>query len=68
MGGLVYLDQPGARAELIRVTEAMRKGGEELDPDERHRVFGWCFAPGVTDHQELVEALGAAPSDEALYE
>lgn len=46
----------------------MRKGGEELDPDERHRVFGWCFAPGVTDHQELVEALGAAPSDEALYE
>ena len=65
VGGLVYLDRSGARAELVRVTNEMRKGGEELNPGERSRVASWCFAPGVTQHQELVEALGAVPSDEA---
>lgn len=65
VGGLVYLDQPGARAELMRVADEMRKGGEELDPGERSRIASWLFALGVTSQPELVEALGAVPNDEA---
>jgi tetratricopeptide (TPR) repeat protein len=65
VGGLVYLDVPGDRAELIRVSNEMRKSGEDLDPEERSRVLSWCCALGVTNHQELVEALGAVPNDEA---
>lgn len=65
IGGFLHLEVSGARAEIIRVADEMRKGGEELHADERHRISNWCFSPIVTSHQELVEALGAVPKDEA---
>lgn len=65
VGGLLYLDLSGARAEMIRVADEMRKGGEELDPGERHRISNWCFDPVITNHKELSEALGALPTDDA---
>lgn len=65
VGGLVYLDRPGARAELMRAANEIRKSGEPIDPDERRRIASWCCGLGVTSHQELVEALGAVPNDEA---
>ena len=65
VGGLMYLDRPGARAELMRVANEMRKDGEDLEPGERSRVARWCCTPGQTSHQDLVEALGAVSIDDA---
>ncbi len=64
IGALVYLDETGARAELIKVANAMRKGNEALEPGDRHRILGWCFDPSVTDHKEMVEVLSAVPPDD----
>ena len=65
LGGLVDLDQPGARGETFRIANEMRKGGEELDPGGRRRIANECCNPPFPSHKELVEALGAVPNDEA---
>ncbi len=65
LGGLIYLDKPGARAELIKVAHDMRKSGESLDEGDKRRILSFCFDPIVTDHGELVESLSAVPADEA---
>lgn len=65
LGGLIYLDKPGARAELIKVANDMRKSGEALNEGDKKRILGFCFDPTVTDHGELVESLSAVPPDEA---
>lgn len=65
LGGLLYLEKPHARAELVRTANAMRIGGELMDPGFENRIANWCFDPVLTNHEELAEALGAVPNEEA---
>ena len=65
LGGLLYLEKPGARAEMMKVANEIRNQGEPLDAGYRHRLSNWLFSPSVTDHKELAEALTAVPSDDA---
>ena len=65
VGGLLHDEVPGARAELVKAVNDMRKNGEELDEGEKHRIVGFCFSPGVTDAKELAESLSAVAEDEA---
>lgn len=58
-------DQSGARAELMKVANAMRVGGESLDPSEKRDVFNTCCDLTGTDHAELVESLSAVSSQDA---
>jgi tetratricopeptide (TPR) repeat protein len=65
LGGLVYLDMKGARAEVVKAANDMRESRESLDEKYRSRILSFCFDPMVTDHEELVESLSAVPPDEA---
>jgi hypothetical protein len=65
IGGLLYLDKKGARAELVKATNDMRSSGESLDEAEKKRILGFCFDSVVTDHEELAESLSAVPPDDA---
>lgn len=65
IGGLLHLEVPGARAELMRVANQMRAAQEPLDSGLRQRISSWCFEGVVTNHEELAEALGAVPFDDA---
>ncbi len=65
VGGLLHDEVRGARAELVKAVNDMRKNGEALDPEEKHRILGFCYNPAVTDQAELVESLSAVPEDEA---
>lgn len=64
LGGLIYLDEKGARAELVKAANDMRKSGEPLDEDNKRRILSFCFDPVVTHNGELVESLSAVPPDE----
>jgi tetratricopeptide (TPR) repeat protein len=64
MGGLTYLDEKGARAAQMKVANDMRKGGEPLSSEYKHRILSFCFDPLITEHDELVEVLSAVPPDE----
>ena len=63
--GLIYHDVPGARGELVKIANDMRKAGEPLGDGSRNRIVGFCFDPIVTDRKELVESLAAVPPDDA---
>jgi len=65
IGGLLYLERPGARAEMMKVANEMRDLNEPLDGGYRHRISSWLFGPSVTNLQELREALAAVSSDDA---
>lgn len=65
LGGLIDHDEKGARTELIRVANDMRKSNEPLDADNRRRIRVTCFDPIIAGHGELEECLTAVPSDEA---
>ena len=65
LGGLIYLDRNGARAEVVKAANDMRKSGESVDELHRTRILSFCFDPMVTDHEELTESLSAVPADEA---
>jgi tetratricopeptide (TPR) repeat protein len=64
LGGLLYLDQKGARAELVKVVNDMRKSEEPLGEELKERILGFCFDPVQIDYGELTESLSAAPPDE----
>jgi hypothetical protein len=64
LGGLIYLDQKGARAELLKAANDMRKSDEPLGQEQKRRILGFCFGPVVIDYGELAESLSAAPPDE----
>lgn len=64
LGGLIYLDQNGARAELVKAANDMRKSDEPLGEDQKRRILGFCFDPVVIDSGELAESLSAASSGE----
>jgi tetratricopeptide (TPR) repeat protein len=57
-------DQKGARAELMKVANAMRRGGEPLNADDKRRVFNVC-CDIYASHAELVESLSAVPPQDA---
>ncbi len=65
LGGLRSLEVRGARAEIIKAVNDMRKVGEPLDEGLKSRVLGFCCDPVVTNHTELVESLSAVPADDA---
>jgi tetratricopeptide (TPR) repeat protein len=61
---LLRFDNKGSRAELVRVANAMRKGGEPLEGEYRSRVADMCFDPNLRYLDELMESLTAAPPGE----
>lgn len=63
-GGLVDLDEKGARAEVVKAANDMRKSGEPLDEEDRARILNFCFDPMLSEHGELSESLSAVPPDE----
>jgi hypothetical protein len=65
VGGLLYDEVRGARAELVKAVNDMRKNGEDLDAEEKHRILGFCYNPVVTNSKELAESLSAVPEDDA---
>ena len=65
LGGLIYHDEPGARAELIKAANDMRKNHEPIDATSKSRILSFCFNPIVTNRTELVESLSAVPPDDA---
>jgi tetratricopeptide (TPR) repeat protein len=65
IGGLLHLDEPGARAAQIKAANDMRKAGEPLDEAYKSRILSFCLDPLVTDHKELTESLSAVPPNEA---
>jgi hypothetical protein len=64
LGALIYLDQKGARAALVKAVTDIRKSGEPLDESQKRRILGFCFDPVVVDSGELAESLSAVPPDE----
>jgi tetratricopeptide (TPR) repeat protein len=65
IGGLLHDEVHGARAELVKAVNDMRKSGEALDDGQKHRILGFCYNPSVTNQTELVESLAAVPEEEA---
>jgi tetratricopeptide (TPR) repeat protein len=65
LAGLRDRDEPGARTALMRALNEMRKNGEPLNPEDKHRILGFCCDPPLTDHTELTESLSAVPAAEA---
>ncbi len=65
LAGLENVDEPGARAALMKALNEMRKNNEPLDPEEKHRILGFCCDPEVTDHTELTESLSAVSAEDA---
>lgn len=63
IGGLLHDEVRGARAELVKAINDMRKNGEELSAEEKHRILGFCYSPLIT-RMELSESLSAIPEDE----
>ena len=63
IGGLLSSGQDGARAELVRTLNDMRKNNEPLGVDAKRRIFAWCFTPEL-EPAELNAALAAAPAAE----
>ena len=65
IGGLLYDEVRGARAELVKAVNDMRKNGEEIDAGEKRRILGFCYSAVVTNSKELAESLSAVPEDDA---
>jgi tetratricopeptide (TPR) repeat protein len=65
VGGLLHDEVRGARAELVKAVNDMRKNGEALNDGQKHRILGFCYDPGVTNSEELGESLSAVPADDA---
>jgi tetratricopeptide (TPR) repeat protein len=61
---LVYNEKPGARAELIRVINQMRKDGDDLSDADRGRIHSYYYGPTLGSEDELREVLSAVPPDE----
>jgi tetratricopeptide (TPR) repeat protein len=64
-GALIHLDKKGARSELVKTANDMRKTGEALDEGSKSRILADCFNPVVTDQAERAESLSAVSPDEA---
>jgi len=48
----------------MKAVNEMRKNGEPLNAEDKHRILGFCCDPGVTDYAELTESLSAVNADD----
>jgi tetratricopeptide (TPR) repeat protein len=64
IGGLRGNEAPGARKELVKAVNDMRKNGEPLDDEDRYRVRSFCFSTMGMDQDNLSESLSAVPEDD----
>jgi tetratricopeptide (TPR) repeat protein len=64
IGGLLHDEVPGARSEMVKVVNDMRKSSEAIDDGQKRRIVGFCFSPLSTYEAGLVESLSAVPEDE----
>ena len=65
IGGYLSSAGPGARVELMRAADDMRKNSEALDGDSRARILTSCCYPPFMDHAQVVAALSAVSPDDA---
>ena len=67
--GMIYNEEPGVRAELIRVANQMRKDNDPISDDDKGRIHSY-FSTTIGTDAELREVVSAAPPDEvwATYE
>jgi tetratricopeptide (TPR) repeat protein len=65
IGGLLHDEVRGARAELVKAVNDMRKDGETIDDEEKYRILGFCYGTSDSDQANLLESLSAVPEDEA---
>ncbi|MBT9330559.1 tetratricopeptide repeat protein [Paracidobacterium acidisoli] len=65
LGGLIYNETPGARAELFRAADDMRKHGEPIDHDQAHRILTFACNPAMNQQTELEETLSAVSAEDA---
>jgi tetratricopeptide (TPR) repeat protein len=63
LGGMIYDDDPGVRAELIRVANQMRIAREPMPEEYQHRILS-NYSP-TNGRDELVQTLAAVPQEEA---
>ncbi len=64
IGGMIYDDRPGARSEVIRVANDMRKNGEVIDEGNKRRIVSFDY--DLNDETAMTEALSAVPPSESL--
>jgi tetratricopeptide (TPR) repeat protein len=64
IGGLLYDEESGARAELVKAVDDMRKNNEALGDGEKHRIRSFCYSTSF-DRTHLIESLSAVPEDDA---
>jgi predicted nucleic acid-binding Zn ribbon protein len=62
--GMIYDDDPGVPAELIRVANQMRKDHDPISDDDRGRIHSYYSTVTGSD-AELREVVSAVPPDEA---
>ena len=62
--GMIYDDDPGVRAELIRVANQMRKDNDPISDGDRGRIHSY-FSTTIGTDAELREVVSAIPSEEA---
>jgi hypothetical protein len=62
LGGMIYNDEPGVPAALMRVANQMRIQGETMAPRQRSRILGY-FRP--SNEAQVKEMLSAVPPDDA---
>ena len=62
--GMIYNDEPGVQAELIRVANQMRKDNDSISDDDKGRIHV-NFNMVVGTNSELREVVSAVPHDEA---
>jgi tetratricopeptide (TPR) repeat protein len=67
--GMIYNEEPGVRAELIRVANQMRKDNDPISSDDKGRIHSY-FSTTIGTDAELREVVSAASPDEvwATYE
>jgi tetratricopeptide (TPR) repeat protein len=65
LGAMIYDEDPGIRAAVVRVVNDMRKNQEAIDEDNWSRIYSYCYSPVVTSRAELVESLSAVPEEES---
>jgi hypothetical protein len=65
VGGLLGNDIPGARAEIFKAMDDIRRSGEPLDEETKHRIVGFCCEAAMSSDAELKESLTAVPKDDA---
>jgi tetratricopeptide (TPR) repeat protein len=65
IGGLLGDEKTGARAELVKAVNDMRKNGEAIEDEEKYRIRSFCYSTFASNHSYLMESLSAVPEDDS---